>query len=63
MPSFGDINMHWEHAGSYTGKISPLMLKDCGFRAVELEHSERRSQFEKTGLLAHQKILSAERRW
>lgn len=37
--------MHWEHAGSYTGEISPLMLKNCEVRRVELGHSERGSQF------------------
>jgi L-erythrulose 1-phosphate isomerase len=55
--------MHWEHAGSYTGNISPLMLKDCGVRVVELGHSERRSQFGETDLPVNKKFLSAERRW
>ena len=58
----GAQNMHWEHAGSYTCKISPLMLKDCGVRMVELGHSERRSQCGETDFLVNKKPLSAERR-
>ena len=57
----GAQNMHWEDAGSYTGEISPLMLKDCGVRLVELGHSERRAEFGETDYLVNKKVLSAVR--
>jgi triosephosphate isomerase len=44
----GAQNMHWEHAGAWTGEISPLMLKDCDLDIVELGHSERREHFGET---------------
>jgi triosephosphate isomerase len=55
----GAQNMHWDDAGAYTGEISPLMLKDCGVRMVELGHSERRAEFGETDYLANKKVLSA----
>ena len=55
----GAQNMHWENAGSFTGEISPQMLKDCGVTFVELGHSERRANFGETDLLINKKILSA----
>ena len=38
----GAQNCHWEKFGSYTGEISPLMLKDIGCSYVIIGHSERR---------------------
>jgi triosephosphate isomerase len=55
----GAQNMHWEDAGSYTGEISPFMIKDCGVHLVELGHSERRSDFGETDYLVNKKVLSA----
>lgn len=44
----GAQNMHWENHGPWTGEISPLMIKDCGAKLVELGHSERRTFFNET---------------
>jgi triosephosphate isomerase len=38
----GGQNMFWENKGSYTGEVSPLMLKNYGCEYVILGHSERR---------------------
>lgn len=40
--SRGAQNMFWEKSGSYTGEISPVMLKNDGVEYVILGHSERR---------------------
>ncbi len=40
----GAQNMHWDAHGSWTGEISPIMVKDCEATLVELGHSERRQQ-------------------
>jgi len=55
----GAQNMHWEEKGSFTGEISPLMLKDCGVEIVELGHSERRAEFGETDLTVNRKVLAA----
>jgi triosephosphate isomerase len=41
----GAQNCFWEESGSYTGEISPLMLKDLGLTHIILGHSERRRFF------------------
>ena len=41
----GAQNMHWADQGAWTGEISPVMIKDCGARLVEIGHSERRRHF------------------
>jgi triosephosphate isomerase (TIM) len=38
----GAQNMFWEKSGSYTGEISPVMLKNDGIEYVLVGHSERR---------------------
>ena len=38
----GAQNMFWESKGSFTGEISPVMLKNYGCEYVILGHSERR---------------------
>jgi triosephosphate isomerase (TIM) len=40
--SRGAQNMFWEKSGSYTGEISPVMLKNDGIEYVLVGHSERR---------------------
>ena len=40
--SYGTQDIFWEDSGSYTGEISPLVLKDLGCRYVFIGHSERR---------------------
>jgi triosephosphate isomerase len=55
----GAQNMHWEEWGAFTGEISPLMIRDCGARLVELGHSERRAEFGETDFTVNRKVLSA----
>ncbi len=44
----GAQNVHWEDAGAWTGEISPVQVKDCGGRLVEIGHAERRRHFGET---------------
>jgi triosephosphate isomerase len=55
----GAQNMHWEESGSFTGEISPLMLRSIGINLVEIGHSERRSFFNETDLMINQKVKAA----
>lgn len=41
----GAQNAHWMDQGAWTGEISPVQVKDCGGRLVEIGHSERRTHF------------------
>lgn len=40
--ALGAQDVFWEKEGSYTGEISPFMLKDIGVEYVIVGHSERR---------------------
>jgi triosephosphate isomerase len=40
---FGAQDAFWERRGSFTGEVSPDMLKDLGINYVILGHSERRA--------------------
>ncbi|MCW9054509.1 MAG: triose-phosphate isomerase [Candidatus Pacebacteria bacterium] len=51
-------NMFWEEKGSYTGEVSPKMLKDIGATYVILGHSERRAQGEDDQAV-NRKVLAA----
>ena len=55
----GAQNMHWADQGAWTGEVSPLMLKDCGARLVELGHSERRTHFGETDEIVALKVQAA----
>lgn len=44
--TFGGQNCHFVEAGSHTGEISPVMLKEAGADWVILGHSERRTDGE-----------------
>lgn len=55
----GAQNMHWKDEGSWTGEISPVMLKDCGLDMVELGHSERRAHFGETDIAVGLKLEAA----
>jgi triosephosphate isomerase len=55
----GAQNMHWDDRGAWTGEVSPLMLKDCGAKLVEIGHSERRSHFGETDETVALKIQAA----
>ncbi len=55
----GAQNMFWEEKGSYTGEISPLMLKNFGCEYVIVGHSERRRYFCERDEEINFKIISA----
>lgn len=44
----GAQNVFWEDAGTFTGEISPLMLKDLGCEYAIVGHSERKKMFGET---------------
>lgn len=44
----GAQDCFWESKGSYTGEVSPSMLKDLGCQYVILGHSERKKHFNET---------------
>lgn len=55
----GAQNLFPEKSGSYTGEISPLMLKDDGVDYVIIGHSERRKYAGETNEMIHEKALAA----
>ena len=54
----GAQDMFWEKAGSFTGEISPIMLKKEGENYVIIGHSERRDLGETDEMIA-KKVISA----
>ena len=54
--SYGTHDIFWEDSGSYTGEISPLILKDLGCQYVFIGHSERRKYFGETDITINKKI-------
>ena len=55
----GAQNMHFEEKGAFTGKISPLMLKELDMDYVVIGHSERRQYFNETDETVNKKVLKA----
>jgi len=55
---FGAQDAFWENKGSFTGEVSPLMLKDLGVKYVILGHSERREMGE-TNEIVSQKVKAS----
>lgn len=55
----GAQNMFPESKGSYTGEISPMMLKSLGCEYVIIGHSERRRYFSENNHEINLKIISA----
>jgi triosephosphate isomerase len=55
---FGAQDVFWERGGSFTGEISPEMLKDLGIDYVILGHSERRALGE-TNEIVSKKVQAA----
>jgi triosephosphate isomerase len=55
----GAQNIFWERSGSFTGEISPTMVKNLGGEYVILGHSERRRYFGETDAEINLKILAA----
>jgi len=44
----GAQDAFWEDSGSFTGEVSPLVLKQAGVKVVEIGHAERRRIFGET---------------
>jgi len=57
--NLGAQNMFWERKGSFTGEISPAMLKNIGCEYVILGHSERRRYFAERDEEINLKLISA----
>ena len=55
----GAQNMFFEDKGSFTGEISPVMLKSLGCGYVIIGHSERRRYFGENGEFINHKIIAA----
>ena len=54
--SLGGQNCFWEREGSFTGEISPLMLKDLRCQYVIIGHSERRKFLKEKDEIINKKI-------
>jgi triosephosphate isomerase len=57
--NLGAQDCHWENKGTYTGAVSPAMLKDLGCQYVLIGHSERRKYFGETDLSVNLKLKAA----
>jgi triosephosphate isomerase len=55
----GAQNCHFEENGSFTGEISPWMVKDVGANWVIVGHSERRHDFGEDHPFLQKKVASA----
>lgn len=56
---FGAQNVYHKNKGSYTGEISPLMLKDIGIEYVLIGHFERREYFKENNALIELKVRNS----
>jgi triosephosphate isomerase len=52
----GAQNCFWEDMGSYTGAISPIMLKNLSCKHIIVGHSERRKFVNETNQMINKKI-------
>lgn len=57
--SLGAQDCFWEEGGAYTGKVSPVMLKNLGVEYVIVGHSERRKWLGETDEMINRKIKAA----
>jgi triosephosphate isomerase len=55
----GAQDLFWEDTGPYTGAVSPIMLKECGVRVVQVGHSERRRHFGETDSSVNKKVRAS----
>lgn len=55
----GSQDVYFEERGSFTGEISPSMVKNFGGKYVILGHSERRRYFGETNSIVNEKIKVA----
>jgi len=58
-PKLGAQNCHFERKGAFTGEISAEQARDAGAHHALVGHSERRSLFCESDLVARQKLLAA----
>jgi len=54
--SLGAQNVFWQTSGSYTGEVSPVMLKELGVKYVIVGHSERRQWLNETPDMIKRKV-------
>ena len=52
-------NVHWAESGSYTGEVSPTMLRDIGCSHAIIGHSERRQYFGETDVSVNRRARAA----
>ncbi|MCK4354908.1 triose-phosphate isomerase [Candidatus Parcubacteria bacterium] len=52
----GAQNCFWEGKGSYTGEVSPIMLKNLGCKYIIVGHSERRKFLNETNQMINRKV-------
>lgn len=57
--SIGSQNIFWERSGSFTGEISPSMVKNAGAEYTLAGHSERRRYFREDNNEINLKLFSA----
>mgnify|MGYP001605555505 CR=1 FL=1 len=57
--AFGAQDVFSQNEGSYTGEISPLMLKNSRVKYAIIGHSERREHLGETDAMINQKIRAA----
>lgn len=55
----GAQNLFFEDEGTYTGEISPPMIKSVGCSFVLIGHSERRQYFGETDASVNKKVMAA----
>ena len=55
----GAQNMFYKKEGSFTGEVSPVMLKELNIEYVIVGHSERRQVFGEKDDLINKKVISA----
>jgi triosephosphate isomerase len=55
----GVQDLYWEDGGSFSGEVSPKMLKDLNCDCVYLGHSERRTFFGETDENVNRKVRAA----
>lgn len=58
--SIGAQDVYFEEQGSFTGEVSPLMLKDLGVTHVIIGHSERRARGETDESISKKVLLALE---
>lgn len=54
--ALGAQNCFWEEKGSFTGEVSPLMLKEFNVDYIIIGHSERRQQLHETDEMINKKM-------